>query len=117
VYAGHMTHWWGPGWISALSMSNNAHPIPQIGFSRIDTKPSDSPWLSWMGPWQAEFLSGNSAVTCSPVTHWFQASWLGAYNVPCLELERPNLGGTYTLPLFPSRRSQSSREPRSIDSR
>jgi hypothetical protein len=58
VYAGYMTHWWGPGWISALSMSNNAHPIPQIGFSRIGTKASDSKWLSWMGPWQAEFFIG-----------------------------------------------------------
>lgn len=58
VYAGFMTHWWGPGWISALSMSNNAVPIPQIGFSRIDTNPFKTQWLSWMGPWQAEFFLG-----------------------------------------------------------
>jgi hypothetical protein len=58
VYAGYMTHWWGPGWISALSMSNNAPAIPQIGFSRIGTKASDSKWFSWMGPWQAEFFLG-----------------------------------------------------------
>jgi hypothetical protein len=58
VYAGYMTHWWGPGWISALSMSNNARPIPQIGFSRIGTNRSNSPWFSWMGPWQAEFFVG-----------------------------------------------------------
>ncbi len=58
VYAGYMTHWWGPGWISALSMSNNARPIPQIGISRIDTSPFKSKWLSWMGPWQAEFFVG-----------------------------------------------------------
>jgi hypothetical protein len=58
VYAGYMTHWWGPGWISALSLSNNAHPIPQIGFSRIGTKASNSKWLSWLGPWQAEFFLG-----------------------------------------------------------
>ena len=58
IYAGYMTHWWGPGWISALSMSNNAVPIPQIGISRIDTSPFKSRWLSWMGPWQAEFFIG-----------------------------------------------------------
>ncbi len=58
VYAGYMTHWWGPGWISALSLSNNARPIPQIGISRIGTMPSNSKWLSWMGPWQAEFFLG-----------------------------------------------------------
>jgi hypothetical protein len=58
IYAGYMTHWWGPGWISALSLSNNAVPIPQIGISRIDTTPFKTRWLSWMGPWQAEFFVG-----------------------------------------------------------
>src|SRR5580704_12657676 len=58
VYAGYLTHWWGPGWISALSLSNNAPPIPQIGISRIDTSPFKTKWLSWMGPWQAEFFVG-----------------------------------------------------------
>ena len=37
VYAGYLTHWWGPGWISALSLSNNARPFPQVGISRLDT--------------------------------------------------------------------------------
>jgi hypothetical protein len=58
IYAGYMTHWWGPGWISALSLSNNARPIPQIGISRIDSSPFKTKWLSWMGPWQAEFFVG-----------------------------------------------------------
>jgi hypothetical protein len=58
VYAGYLTHWWGPGWNSALSLSNNARPFPQIGISRIDTAPFQSPWLSWLGPWQAEFFVG-----------------------------------------------------------
>jgi hypothetical protein len=58
LYAGYMTHWWGPGWVSALSLSNNARPIPQIGISRIDTSPFKTKWLSWMGPWQAEFFVG-----------------------------------------------------------
>lgn len=58
VYAGAMTHWWGPGWISALSLSNNARPFPQVGITRIDTTPFSSPVLSWLGPWQFEFLVG-----------------------------------------------------------
>jgi Capsule assembly protein Wzi len=58
MYAGYMTHWWGPGWNTALSLSNNARPFPQIGFSRIDTTPFQSSWLSWIGPWQAEFFVG-----------------------------------------------------------
>jgi hypothetical protein len=58
LYAGYITHWWGPGWDTALSLSNNARPFPQIGITRMDTAPFSSPWLSWLGPWQAEFLVG-----------------------------------------------------------
>jgi len=58
IYAGYVTHWWGPGWDTALSLSNNARPFPQIGITRIDTTPFSNPWLSWFGPWQAEFLVG-----------------------------------------------------------
>ncbi len=59
IYAGYVTHWWGPGWDTALSLSNNARPFPQIGVTRIDTTPFSNPWLSWIGPWQAEFLVGD----------------------------------------------------------
>ena len=58
VYAGYLTHWWGPGWISALSYSNNARPFPQIGIERDSTSEFRTPWLSWLGPWQMEFLIG-----------------------------------------------------------
>lgn len=58
VYAGYLDHWWGPGWISTLSVSTNARPIPQIGIVRAGTAPSRSPWLRWMGPWQMEFFVG-----------------------------------------------------------
>lgn len=58
LYAGYLTHWWGPGWISALSLSNNARPFPQIGIERSETSASASPLLSWLGPWQAEFIVG-----------------------------------------------------------
>jgi hypothetical protein len=58
VYAGYITHWWGPGWVSALSLSNNARPFPHVGVERIDNTPFQTPWLSWLGPWQAEFFAG-----------------------------------------------------------
>ncbi len=58
VYAGYMPHWWGPGWMSALGLSTNARPVPQIGFSRVSTAPFESSWLRWIGPWQFEFFAG-----------------------------------------------------------
>jgi hypothetical protein len=58
VYGGWLSHWWGPGQISALSLSNNARPMPQIGIERLDTSASTWPVLRWLGPWQAEFFIG-----------------------------------------------------------
>lgn len=58
VYAGYLDHWWGPGEISALSLSNNARPMPQVGIERSSTDASSWPVLNWLGPWQAEFLLG-----------------------------------------------------------
>lgn len=58
VYAGYLQHWWGPGWISALSVSNSARPVPQVGLSRVHTDPSQSWLLSWLGPWQFETFVG-----------------------------------------------------------
>ncbi len=58
IYGGWLSHWWGPGWISALSLSNNARPMPQIGIERLNTDASSWPVLEWLGPWQAEFFVG-----------------------------------------------------------
>jgi hypothetical protein len=58
VYAGYLDHWWGPGWMSALSLSSNARPMPQIGIMRADPKPFTWPILRWLGHWQAQFLVG-----------------------------------------------------------
>lgn len=58
VYAGYLDHWWGPGQISALSLSNNARPMPQIGIERAGTEASSWPILRWLGPWQVELMLG-----------------------------------------------------------
>jgi hypothetical protein len=47
VYAGYLDHWWGPGQISALQLSNNARPMPQVGISRSSTEASRWPVLKW----------------------------------------------------------------------
>jgi hypothetical protein len=58
VYGGYLSHWWGPGQISALQLSNNARPMPQIGIERSAATASSLPVLRWLGPWQVEFLLG-----------------------------------------------------------
>ncbi len=49
-------HWWGPGWQSSLVNSNNIPAWHGFGIQRSDVKPSESKWLSWMGPWSLEFF-------------------------------------------------------------
>ena len=58
VYGGYVNHWWGPGWVSALSASTNARPIPQIGIATSSPQRFGTPLLSWIGPWRAEFFVG-----------------------------------------------------------
>ena len=48
--------WWGPGWQSALPLSNNAPALDGIGLQRAAAVPSESPWLSWLGPWNLDFF-------------------------------------------------------------
>ncbi|MFQ6018044.1 MAG: capsule assembly Wzi family protein [Kiloniellaceae bacterium] len=58
LYAGYIDHWWGPGWISSLILSNNARPFPRVGFMRNNPKAFETPWLSWIGPWQIHGFVG-----------------------------------------------------------
>lgn len=57
-YAGWLDQWYGPGQETSLILSNNARPFPKIGVMRADTKAFASPWLSWLGPWQANLFIG-----------------------------------------------------------
>ena len=52
--------WWGPGWQSALPLSNNAPAFDGIGLQRTSAARSESPWLSWLGPWNLDFFVARS---------------------------------------------------------
>ncbi len=58
LYAGYVPHWWGPGWASALTLSTNARPFPQVGLTRMSSSPFASRWLRWIGPWRFEIGAG-----------------------------------------------------------
>ncbi|MFN4089527.1 MAG: capsule assembly Wzi family protein, partial [Alphaproteobacteria bacterium] len=52
LYAGAIEEWWGSGNVSSINRSNNARPHPRVGIMRNDTQAFETPWLSWIGPWQ-----------------------------------------------------------------
>ena len=49
-------NWWGPGWESSLINGSNIPPWMSVGIQRSEVKPSESKWLSWLGPWTFEFF-------------------------------------------------------------
>jgi hypothetical protein len=57
-YGGWVDQWYGPGWTSSLILSNNAKPFPKIGLMRDHPHAFETRWLSWIGPWQANFFVG-----------------------------------------------------------
>jgi len=58
--------WWGPGWQSALALGNNAPPLSGVGLQRSSGSRSESPWLSWLGPWSAEGFVARSDGQSDP---------------------------------------------------
>jgi hypothetical protein len=53
-----MERWWGPGWDGSLILSNNARPIPSFVIRRNVTKPFETKWLNWLGPWDFRVIWG-----------------------------------------------------------
>jgi hypothetical protein len=49
---GAVDRWWGPGWDSSLILSHEARPAPGLFLQRNSSQAFESPWLSWLGPWQ-----------------------------------------------------------------
>lgn len=50
--ANAVDRWWGPGWSGSLILSSNARPVPALMLQRSDSRPLETAWLSWIGPWQ-----------------------------------------------------------------
>ncbi len=86
IYAGYLDHWWGPGEISALQLSNNARPMPQVGIERSTTAASSWPILNLIGPWQWEFFLGKLDGPQKQSNVYYNAMHLTINPLPGLEL-------------------------------
>ena len=58
VTAGAQDRWWGSGWEGSLILSNNARPVPALSLDRAVSKPFETKWLSWIGPWRLTTFMG-----------------------------------------------------------
>tara|TARA_R110000787_G_scaffold141758_1_gene255314 strand:- start:184 stop:1692 length:1509 start_codon:yes stop_codon:yes gene_type:complete len=55
---GKQDRWWGPGWDSNLSLTNNARPIPAISLSRRSAIPFSIPFTEIEIPWTLTSFMG-----------------------------------------------------------
>jgi hypothetical protein len=58
VTLGAQDRWWGSGYEGSLILSNNARPVPAISLDRAVSRPFESKWLSWIGPWRLTTFMG-----------------------------------------------------------
>lgn len=58
LYGGWVDQWYGPGWTSSLTLSNNARPVPKVGLMRNSSQAFDNWWLGWLGPWRFDTFVG-----------------------------------------------------------
>jgi len=86
ISAGYLDRWWGPGEISALQLSNNARPMPQVSIERASTGASSWPVLRWLGPWQWEFILGKMDGPQIQSNVYYDAMHLAISPLPGLEL-------------------------------
>lgn len=86
LYAGYLDHWWGPGEISTLQLSNNARPMPQVGIERASNAPSSWPVLRWLGPWQFAFMLAKMDGPQIQSNVYYSAAHLTISPLPGLEL-------------------------------
>ncbi len=57
IGAGAIERWWGPGWQSSLTISNNARPTPGLFIRRNESFGSNLPIASLLGPWTLEIFA------------------------------------------------------------
>jgi hypothetical protein len=75
--------WWGPGWQDSLVLGNNAPAFDGIGLQRAAAGRSQSPWLSWLGPWTFEFFVAQAEGGSHAI---FVGNRLTARPLPLLEI-------------------------------
>ncbi len=48
---GWQERWWGGGYDGSLQLSSNARPVFALALDRQRSKPFETRWLRWLGPW------------------------------------------------------------------
>jgi len=58
ISLGKQDRWWGPGWDTSLSLTNNARPLPALALSRHSALPFTIPFTEYDIPWNMTTFMG-----------------------------------------------------------
>ncbi|WP_089604387.1 capsule assembly Wzi family protein [Acinetobacter piscicola] len=86
VIAGQIPTYWGPGHDGSLIRGDASRPVYGFTVQRAEQKAFETPWLSWIGPWQYQAFGGQlDDYTAVPDARLFGLR-LTAQPLPYLEL-------------------------------
>jgi len=86
AYVSAMRRHWGPHWSSSLIYDAAAPALPAFGWRKTDATAFEIPWLSWLGPWTADFFAGRMSGHIEPRYPWLIGARVQIAPLPGLEL-------------------------------
>ena len=86
AYVSVMRRHWGPHWSSSLIYDAAAPALPAFGWRKTDATAFENPWLSWLGPWTADFFAGRMSGHIEPRHPWLLGARVQIAPLPGLEL-------------------------------
>lgn len=86
VYASVETRHWGPGWVGSMILDGAAPPLPALGWRKTSATAFEHPWLSWLGPWNADLFVGRLAGHAEPAHPWLIGMRMQVRPLPGLEI-------------------------------
>lgn len=102
AYASVQRRHWGPSWTGSLILDAAAPAVAAVGWRKTSTTAFETPWLAWLGPWNADFFIGGLAGHTQPAHPYLVGMRLQIQPLPSLQL-----GASRTLQWGGSGRDQS----------
>ncbi len=66
AYASVQRRHWGPSWTGSLILDAAAPAVAAVGWRKTSTTAFETPWLAWLGSWNADFFIGRLSGHTEP---------------------------------------------------
>lgn len=86
AYASVQRRHWGPAWTGSLILDAAAPAVAAVGWRKTSTTAFKTPWLSWLGPWNADFFIGRLSGHTEPAHPYLIGMRLQIQPLPSLQL-------------------------------